>query len=176
MRRHAIPAAALWAALCVCVAGSVGAQGTAVPFGGLVQDTALPVEITADRLEVVQETGAAVFTGGVVASQGGMRLAADRVEVIYADKAAGGAVTGEAGAIESLRATGGVTLTSGGEAAEADTALYTIATGAVTMTGDVLLTRAGSAISGDRLVVDLATGRAVIEGRVTTVLQPAGDR
>ena len=163
-------------AITFCLVTTLGtaalAQGTAMPFGAIRQDPTLPVEITADRLEVVQETGAAVFSGAVQAAQGTMRLRADRLEVVYAAAGADGAAAG----IESLHATGGVTLTSGEEAAEAREATYTIASGRIVLTGDVLLTRGGSLISGDRLDVDLTTGTGVMEGRVTTVLQPDPDR
>lgn len=159
------------AGLFLAAIGSGGlAQGTSVPFGGLQQDTSLPVEITADRLEVVQETGAAVFTGGVVVGQGEMRLAAARLEVIYAQVGADGAPDG----IERLLASGGVTLSNGAEAAEAQQADYTIATGAIVMTGNVLLTQGTNAVSGERLTIDLTTGSGVMEGRVTTILQPPG--
>jgi lipopolysaccharide export system protein LptA len=163
MRRIAILAAALWAAL----SASLSAQGMAVPFDGLRQDPTLPVEISADRLEVVQETGTAVFSGNVVASQGAMRLTAGRLEVIQAPAGADGA----AGDIQRLVASGGVTLRNGAEAAESREAVYSVATGEIVMQGEVLLTQNGSAIAGDRLVVDLTTGRASMEGRVTTVLQ-----
>jgi lipopolysaccharide export system protein LptA len=163
MRRIAITAIAL-AALAVTAA----AQGTSVPFGGLQQDTDLPVEIAADRLEVTQETGQAVFIGTVVASQGAMRLAADRLEVTYANAEEGAAPDG----IQSLRASGRVTLSNGAEAAEAAEAVYTIASGVIVLSGDVLLTQGETLIAGDRLTVTLATGAAVMEGRVTTILQP----
>ena len=58
------------------------AQTAAVPFGRSAADTAQPVEITADRLELDQSTGIAVFTGSVRAGQGALRLAADRMQVI----------------------------------------------------------------------------------------------
>ena len=59
------------------------AQGTQVPFGGLHHDASQPVEITADRLDVDQAAGSAVFTGTVKVGQGTLRLAADRVDVFY---------------------------------------------------------------------------------------------
>lgn len=139
------------------------AQGAQVAFGGVKQDTSLPVEIAADSFTVNQTDGTAVFEGNVLAVQGEMRLAAARVEVAYKEGGTG---------IETLRATGGVTLVSAEDAAEAAEALYTIATGDMVMTGNVLLTQGKNAISGQRLVLDLEEGTGRMEGRVQTVFSP----
>lgn len=155
---------ALILALALAAPGPARAQGAEIAFGGLRADTSLPVEVTADQLGVNQTDGTAVFTGNVLVVQGDMRLAADRVEVVYGNA--------ERSRIERLHASGQVTLVSGADAAEAADAVYTIETGAVEMTGSVLLTQGGNTISGERLVVDLATGTGRMEGRVKTVLQP----
>ena len=144
---------------------AVVAQGATVAFGGLKQDTSLPVEIEADQLAVNQTDGSATFTGNVLVGQGTMRLSAGAVQVQYAP---GG------GAIEKLHATGGVTLSNNAEAAESQEAVYTIDSGEVVMTGDVLLTQGASALSGQKLVIDLKAGTGVMEGRVRTVFQPGG--
>ena len=89
------------------------AQGASVAFGTIRQDTALPVEVTSDDLKVDQATGTAVFTGNVVIGQGEMRLSAARVLVVY---------RAEQNGIARLEATGGVTLVSGPDAAEAERA------------------------------------------------------
>lgn len=145
------------------VAQPVSAQGTSVAFGGLKHDSSLPVEITADALNVDQATGTAVFSGGVAIGQGSMRLTAGRVEVIYAP--------GDSGNISLLRASEGVTLTNGGEAVEAASAEYSIENGSVVLTGNVLLTQGPNALSGDRMTIDLNTGAGRIDGRVKTILQ-----
>jgi lipopolysaccharide export system protein LptA len=92
-----------------------------------------------------------------------MRLTAPEVQVDYA---------ADGKRIARLHATGGVTLANGGEAAEAQEAVYTIDSGQVVMTGDVLLTQGTSALSGKLLTVDLTTGTGVMEGRVQTVFIP----
>jgi lipopolysaccharide export system protein LptA len=139
------------------------AQGASVAFGGLKQDTSLPVEVSSDQLNVNQADGTAVFTGNVLVGQGEMRLAAERVKVEY---------TADGGGISKLFASGGVTLTNATDAAESREAVYTIDSGNVVMTGDVLLTQSGSALSGQKLVIDLKAGTGVMEGRVQTVFQP----
>jgi lipopolysaccharide export system protein LptA len=67
---------------------------------------------------------------------------------------------------------GRVLFASPSEAAEADEAEYTIASGEVVMTGDVLLTQGSSTISGNRLVYNLDAGTGSMEGRVQTVFVP----
>jgi lipopolysaccharide export system protein LptA len=144
------------------------AQGTEVPFGSIRHDSSLPVEVTANRLEVDQEDGSAVFTGDVIVGQGEMRLSADEVRILYSDNDA------QTREIDRMLATGNVVLVNGPEAAESDAAVYTLASGNIVMTGNVLLTQGANALSGDRFTVDLDTGNGVMEGRVRTLLQPSG--
>lgn len=135
-----------------------------VAFGGMKADTSAPVEVAADNLSVNQADGSAVFTGNVVIGQGEMRLGADEVTVIYAE--------GGQSRIQSLRATGKVTLVSGQDAAEAGAADYDVASGKVTLTGDVVLTQGANVLTGDRMQVDLGEGSAQVQGRVRSILQP----
>jgi lipopolysaccharide export system protein LptA len=146
--------------------GLAAAQGAQVAFGSMQQDTSAPVEVTADRLSVDQSDGTALYEGDVVIAQGDMRLAAPRVLVVYSE---------QAGRIDRLEATGGVTLVSGEEAAEAERADYDIESGTVTLSGDVLLTQGENALTAARMVVDLDTGTAQMSGRVRTVLQQQDD-
>jgi lipopolysaccharide export system protein LptA len=148
-------------------AGPLLAQGAQVAIGGLKQDTTLPVEVTADSLEVNQAEGTALFTGNVEVAQGGLRLSAETIRVEYATGADG---TGD---VRELRAQGGVTLVNGTEAAEADEATYSVDSGTVIMTGNVLLTQGQSALAGERLVIDLNAGTGRMEGRVRTVFRAA---
>ncbi|WP_174843520.1 lipopolysaccharide transport periplasmic protein LptA [Thalassococcus sp. S3] len=138
------------------------AQNAQVSFGSLRADPSLPVEVTADTLDVDQSTGQAVFSGNVLIGQGEMRLAAQRVLVIYTEGGRG---------IERMEATGGVTLVSGPDAAEAERADYTIDSGVIVMTGNVLLTQGPSALAADRMTVNLTSGTAQMVGRVKTILQ-----
>lgn len=164
-----ISSRALCVALLVALAAPSAAlaQGAEVAFGGLKADTTVPVEVTADTLSVNQTDGTATFSGNVLVVQGGMRLSADRVEVVYGNA--------ERSRIERLHASGNVTLVSGKDAAEAADAIYTIESGDVEMTGNVLLTQGANTIAGQKLVVDLTSGTGRMEGRVKTVLQPGGN-
>lgn len=144
------------------------AQGMQVNFGGIKQDTSLPVEMTADQLSVDQATNTAVFTGNVLIGQGDMRLSAGSVRVEY--QTVGGQPTGR---ISRLFAKENVVLVTGAEAAEAQSAVYSIDSGTIIMTGNVLLTQGFNALSSQKMTVNLTSGNAVMEGRVKTIIQPA---
>lgn len=153
-------------AFCVALPVAALAQGTEITFGGTQQDTSAPIEVTADGLSINQSDGTAVYSGNVIVAQGDMRLAADRVLVVYSEASR---------KIDRLEATGGVTLVSGTEAAEAERADYNLNDGTVVMTGDVLLTQGPNALTSERMVVNLQTGTAQLTGRVRTVLQQSGN-
>lgn len=137
-----------------------------IAFGDLNQDTTQPVQVTADQLAVNNADGTAVFSGNVLVTQGEMKLAAGEVKVTYGT---------EQNDIESLVASGGVTVTNLGDAAEAREAVYTIDSGVIVLSGDVLLTQGPSAMAGQKLTINLQDGTGVMEGRVTTTFQPGGD-
>ncbi|MGR3541029.1 MAG: LptA/OstA family protein [Hasllibacter sp.] len=146
----------------VLALGAAPALSQGIPFGGAAQDTSAPVEVTADSLSVARDGATAVFEGGVVIGQGEIRLSAGRVEVRY---------DGANRRIASLEASGGVTLVSGPDAAEAQSASYDVDSGLVILEGDVLLTQGQAAVAADRARVNLVTGEAQAEGNVRTVLQ-----
>ena len=152
--------------LCLCLPFAAAAQGTDISFGGLRQDTSLPVEVTADSLQVDQANGAATFSGNVLVAQGEMRLSAGQVLVIYAQ---------EAGRIAELKASGGMTFVTPNEAAEAAEAVYDLGAGQLVLTGDVILTQGPTALSANRMTVDLRSGTGQLDGRVRTVFQPSGN-
>lgn len=137
------------------------AQGTSVAFGTIKQDTNQPVEATSDNLSVDQATGTAIFTGNVVIGQGEMRLSAPRVEIVYLAEQKG---------ISRLNASGGITLVSGPDAAEAESAVYNLERGTIVLSGNVLLVQGPSAISAERMEVNLSNGTARMSGRVKTIL------
>lgn len=142
------------------------AQGTSLAFGAADHDSSQPVEVASDQLAIDQNTGLATFTGNVVVGQGDMRLAAPRIVVEYE---VGG------GDVKEMRASGGVTFTSGEEAAEAREAVYRPGQSRMTMTGDVIVTQGANALSGNELVVNLDDGTGVMQGRVRTIFQQGSD-
>lgn len=158
------------ACIAAVTAGTGWAQGTNLTFGGGEATSDQPVEITADSLDINRDAGSAVFAGNVIVQQGAMRLTGEEVKVAY-----GPGPDGET-QVQQVEAEGNVVLVNGTDAAESETAVYSVATGDVVMTGDVLLTRPDSAMTGERLTVNVDSGVGRMEGRVTVVFTPeSGD-
>lgn len=153
---------ALSISLALVLPTALFAQGFQVAFGSLQEESDLPVEVNADTLSVDQDNGSAVFSGNVRISQGSMRISAPEVQVFYNDSSSG---------IAKLVASGGVLLVDGPDAAEAQSAIYSIEDGTVTMTGDVLVTQGINTLQSEKMTVDLDTNTARMEGRVKTIVR-----
>ena len=153
--------ALLIAAIFAAPAGFAHAQGANIAFGNIKQDTSAPVEVSADNLDVNQNTGSATLTGNVLVGQGAMRLSANVVTIAY---------SADRSQISQLKASGKVTLVSGQDAAEAAKAEYNVNTGVIVLSGNVLLVQGVTAITADKMRVDTNSGTARMEGRVKTVL------
>lgn len=142
-------------------------EGTTIAFGDRQQDTNAPIDVTSEKLAIDEESNTALFTGDVVVIQDTMTLYAPWVKVFYND---------EQSEIESMKATGGVTVLQNEEAAEAEEADYNLANEVMVMTGDVLVTQKLSAIAADKMTIKLDDGTALMTGRVKTLLRTGGSR
>ncbi|TVP71271.1 MAG: lipopolysaccharide transport periplasmic protein LptA [Rhodobacteraceae bacterium] len=145
------------------IAAPSWAQGTGLSFAGLDAVRGLPVEMRAEQLRVDTSTGETVFSGSAVLGQGDMRIAAPEIRIIYAP--------GDGNRIQRLEASGGVTLVTATEAAEAQSAVYEVIAGTVAMRGSVILTQGANVLSGDRLNVNIRTGQGQMDGNVRTIIQ-----
>lgn len=151
--------------LALLLPGPATAQ-TNLSLGDITTNADTPVEVTADSLEVDQDTGRAVFSGNVLVVQGDIRIGAGKVEVFY---------DAEGGAITRLVASDGITFVTATEAVEASDADYDLGTGLIVLTGKVLLTQGKNALSAERMTVNLRDGSAQLDGRVRTVFVPEGE-
>ncbi|MFZ5836072.1 MAG: LptA/OstA family protein [Pseudomonadota bacterium] len=141
-------------------AGAARAQAAA-PVIDFKHDSSQPIEITADTLDVAQSDQTAIFSGNVVAIQGELRLGSDTLRVYYR----GGAErSADQGAISRLDAIGAVAVSSPGETASGEWAVYDVDKGQITMGGKVVLTRGENILRGEQLVIDLETGQSRIIG------------
>ncbi len=159
--RHAL----LAVALPVLVSSGMALAQTPGALGGFKVDASLPIEISADALEVRQEQQTAVFTGSVDARQGEVRMQADQLVVTYdQDSDGGGQGAAAAGAIRRVRAEGSVFVSSAEGAAEGNWADYDVASGSITMGDSVTLTQgAENVLAGGTLRIDLNTGFARLD-------------
>ena len=153
------------------------------PFAGFGASNKGPINIEADRAEVLDKEKKAVFKGNVNIVQGEMNLKTGVLTVHYTGSALGGAQGGEAEAqtagnqqIRRLEATGKVVVSSKDQVASGDWATYEAGDERIVMGGNVTLSQGTNVMQGERLIVDLRTGRANVEGsqvnRVRGVFSP----
>lgn len=152
------------ALLAVIMTTTALAQGPSLAFGS-ADNSDKPVEVEAENLSVSQNDGTAEFTGDVIIVQGDMKLTAPRILVAYSE---------DQSRIQRMEATGGVTIVSGEDAAEAERADYDIEGGMIVMTGAVTIVQGPSTLSSQKMTIDLNAGTARMEGRVRTILKTAG--
>lgn len=142
----------------------------------LDHDSSLPIEISADSLEVAQEEQIATFAGNVDAVQGNLVLSADKLEVHYEGESGGvGIGAGRGSTIRRIDAEGHVIIASPEETAEGDHGTYDVPAKMVTLEGEVVLTRGANVIRGERLELDLVTGKSRMVGSEATIAEGDGE-
>lgn len=115
-----------------------------------------PIDITGDRLEVVDDV--ATWTGNVRAVQGFAILSAER---LVADLDDGGAFT-------RIRAVGGVRYSNGKDAITGEVGVYDAGKRTITISDDVVVTQGEQVMTGGRLIYWVDTGKILFtapEGR-----------
>ncbi|MDC0094963.1 hypothetical protein OAI58_01630 [Amylibacter sp.] len=138
-------------------------QNASLSLSGANHDINLPVEITANNLSINQTSNSAIFEGTAYVGQGSLRLSADKIVVSYNQ---------DTGKVTSVEATGKVVFTNGTDIAEAESAIYKIDSGLLSMSGNVLLVQGKSTISGNYLDMDILKNIANLSGNVKTTLAP----
>ncbi len=160
-------ACALSSAIVLGIAPGAFSQTGGVP-GGFKHDSTLPIQVSADALEVRQDDQVAVFTGTVDARQGDVRMQAQRLTVTYNPDADGNSDTG---AIQRVRAEGDVFISGTDSTASGNWADYDVASGNITMGDTVTLTQGqgdcSNVIGGTSLLINLNTGRAQMRGGIS---------
>jgi lipopolysaccharide export system protein LptA len=139
-------------ALTLALAGgmNLAAQGIAK------HDSRAPVTYDAGKFVLDDRANQAIFSGGVIVNQAGLRIQSDRMLVNFT----------QAGQLEIQRitATGGVIVTRGEERASGDNAVYDFNRRIITMAGNVRLRRGVDTLNGGRLTIDLDSGVSTVDG------------
>ena len=158
-----------------------GGRSRSSAFGELGSNRE-PIKIDADRLDVFDKEGRAVFGGNVVAVQGDSTMRCSLLTVHYeAGKAAGaaagtgsgGGLAGQDSAIRKLDCKGPVTIVSKTQVATGDNAEFDRARNKVVLAGNAALSDGPNVTRGERVAYDLNTGIASIEGgRVRALIVP----
>lgn len=159
------------AALPVLLLGLLGALSTpgdaATSESAKRFDANSPISFTADRLEVVEETQIATFTGNVKATQSDFSLQADSIKVYYRQRKRNGQADAPAGgfggSVARIDTSGNVRIDSQGDVAKGDWAVYDIDKSVIIVGGRVTLERGETVIKGSRMELNLETGRSRFE-------------
>ncbi len=155
----------------------VWAQTTAsdpAGFGALSEEAGEKVNVSADNLEVDENSNTATFTGNVEITQGEMRLAAPKVVAVYGE--------GGPSDLENFTASGGrIRMVFDDQTVDADTAYYDFAQRVLTFTGSVAVDNGSGTVNADKLVIDTRAGTSSFTsagggsgGRVTSTFAPSG--
>lgn len=171
----------LFASAVVATSVPAGAQEFGGAFEGM-RDRNAPVEIEADRLEVVDQEGVAVFEGNVSVVQGSTLLKTRRLKVHYVGGSEGAGTAG--GNVRRIEASGRVAVRSRDQMASADNAVVDMLKQVATLSGNVSISQGKNIVTGCLLTIDLATNAATLEpcksadngGRVKMLFTPkSGD-
>lgn len=156
------------AALALAMAGTSPAQAQALSSSSLKDfDSHAPIDVDADRIEVLDRENQAIFTGSVRVVQGRLTLESNRIRVNYTRPAEGDPV------IRRLDADGNVRLITPTERATSRFGIYDVEKRILTMIGNVMLSTRDAQTSGNRLTINLDTGVSTMDGRTSTG-QPGG--
>ena len=167
---------------------SMAQDGSQVPFGSLQLSSGKePVKIDADRLEMRDKDGIAIFTGNVSVVQGDTTLRSGQMTAHYnkdgQEQQAGTAGLASSG-IDRLDVSGKVYLKSGTQVATGDTGTFDAKTQMLTLEGSkVVLTDGDNIATGCRMTANMNTGKAFLEackgaskGRVSIIMSPNNDK
>ena len=146
---------------------SVGNPLTATP---VLSDG--PIDVRANRLEVLDGSKTATFAGEVEAKQAGMTLTSEQLEIGYtgepganatAPDAAGVPAPGSAQNIRTATALRNVVIvTSDGRKATCDKSIFDQRANSMTLSGTVVLEQAGSTLHADQVVADLTAHKTQV--------------
>jgi lipopolysaccharide export system protein LptA len=168
MNRLTAVTLAAWAALGLTLsAGSALAQ--------IAPSSDAPVDVTADRLEAINEECRAIWSGSAEAVQDQSRLRANTITLINVKTA------GRCGVLDRMEAVGEVFYVTPQQTVRSDSAIYTAANDTIVMSGQVVVAQGTNVLRGDRLSIVVKTGKATMEtgakgrgkpGRVRGVFYP----
>lgn len=128
---------------------------------------AVPVKVTADRLEADDKAQVLVFSGNAVAVQGDVTLSGDRLTVTY---------SGTQRDIQEVIAEGSVRIEQGSRVATGAKAVLIRAEDRIVLTGSPKVSEGENFVQGEEIILYLNDKRSVVTGgaggRVNAVFTP----
>ena len=131
------------------------AAATPSAFGATPAMSNAPIDLKAKRLEVLDTTKIAKFTGAVEAVQGGMTLQAERLDIGYAAGQAAGTAPSAQNITYALAQKNVIILTSDGRKATCDQSRFDQVANTMTLAGSVVLSQNDNVLNADQVVADL---------------------
>lgn len=129
----------------------------------LPANASLPVEATANNLEVDSAANSATFEGKAIVTQGILNLSADKITVYFEDGARN---------IKTVVAKGHVKFANGTETAEAQNAKFDVLSQTIIFSQNVILRQAQTILTGNKLTYNITTNHSKMSGNVKTVFAP----
>jgi len=173
-------ALALLSSASIDAAFAQASKERAVGFGNFGSSKE-PIKIDANKLDVFDKEGRAVFTGDVVAVQGESTMKCTVMTVFYdqRDQNGGQAAAPQAAddsAIKKIDCKGPVTIVSRTQVATGENATFDRGSNKIMLTGNATLSDGPNVTKGERVLYDINTGVANIEttpgGRVRALFVP----
>ena len=185
LRHVALAGAVLLSVSGQTASAQVGGKERAVGFGNFGASKE-PIKIDADKLDVFDKEGRAVFSGNVVAVQGDSTMNCTVMTVFYeqrnqgqngAPAAAAAAPPGaDESAIKKIDCKGPVTIVSKTQVATGNNASFDRVANKIYLIGNAALSDGPNVTRGERVIYDINTGIANIEtapgGRVKALFVP----
>lgn len=149
----------------------------------IAHDSARPVDITADSLDVDDKRGVFVFRGDVMAKQDNATIYSDQLDVHYThnttEESEDAVDKTRSRNIEKIVALGSVRIVQEGRTATGERAEYVYADGSVILTGSPTVVQGDNTIAGKKITVYLNDQRSIVEGgareRVQATFVPEND-
>lgn len=180
-RYAALASALLLSVSATAAMAQVGNKERAVGFGNFGSSKE-PIKIDADKLDVFDKEGRAVFAGNVVAVQGESTMNCSLMTVFYEQRGKDGQPKAPAtqgaddSSIKKIDCTGPVTIVSKTQVATGDNATFDRQANKIYLIGNAALSDGPNVTRGDRVVYDITSGIASIEnkpgGRVKALFVP----
>ncbi len=148
------------------------AQVSGKAFEGFQGNSKDPVQIEADKLEVLDTQSKAIFLGNVKVRQGSSLITTSKLTVHYQKGSDGGQ-----GDMKKLVMSGGLVVTSKQNTVTADRGTYNVKTEIVVLTGKVVISQGKNIAKGDKLIANLKTNKATLSGgRVKSIFTPGSTK
>ena len=168
MKGVAFTSAAGLVGLTLALASGASAQQSGGALG--FSNSGGPVDITADHNENFQQQHLSVWSGHVIAVQGGDTLQTPRLQVFFEDSGqkTAGPAPAEGGHIKRMEADGPVYYVTQTHKARGDHGVYEAEGDTITLTGNVILVQDKNVVKGERLVIEQKTGHSTLYASQTS--------